>query len=173
MKPAGSSSTFSPRASLPQPQVRPWPWPSSLVMVWPWFLALGLACVAMQASTVWPCRSLLCGHAGLSHVALQVSPVWPCRPFLPLCGHAGPSSPPVPHIPSPIPPIPHGPSQQGDSNLGWVGGHQWGPSWRDRPPPPAARPQGVLAGPGTPRDPKSHLFATKWVAIPPFGTWRP
>ena len=29
---------------------------------------------------------------------------------------------------------------------------------------------GVLAGPGTPRDPKSHLFATKWVAIPPFGT---
>ena len=44
-----------------------------------------------------------------------------------------------------------------------------------RPParPPAARPQGVLAGPGTPRDPKSHLFATKWVAIPPFGTLKP
>ena len=33
-----------------------------------------------------------------------------------------------------------GPPQQGDSNLGWVGGHQWGQSWRDRPP-PAARPQ--------------------------------
>ena len=29
---------------------------------------------------------------------------------------------------------------------------------------------GVLAGPGTPRDPKSHLFVTKWVAIPPYGT---
>ena len=27
---------------------------------------------------------------------------------------------------------------------------------------------GVLAGPGTPRDPKSHLFVTKWVAIRPF-----
>ena len=51
-----------------------------------------------------------------------------------------------------------------------------------RPPPPAARPPqdpprtppgpslGVLAGPGTPRDPKSHLFVTKWVAIPPYGT---
>ena len=63
------------------------------------------------------------------------------------------------------------PPQQGDSNLGRVGGHQWGQSWRDRPPPPAARPQGVLAGPGTPRDPKSHLFATKWVAIQPFWTF--
>ena len=28
----------------------------------------------------------------------------------------------------------------------------------------------MLAGPGTPRDPKSHLFGTKWVAIPPYGT---
>ena len=28
--------------------------------------------------------------------------------------------------------------------------------------------KGVLAGPGTPRDPKSHLFVTKWVAIQPF-----
>ena len=27
------------------------------------------------------------------------------------------------------------------------------------------RPKGVLARPGTPRDPKSHMFATKWVAI--------
>ena len=66
------------------------------------------------------------------------------------------------------------PPQQGDSDLGWVGGHQWGPSWRDRPPParpPPARPQGVLAGPGTPRDPKSHLFVTKWVAIQPFWTF--
>ena len=31
-------------------------------------------------------------------------------------------------------------------------------------------PKGVLAGPGTPRDPKSHLFVTKWVAIQPFWT---
>ena len=36
---------------------------------------------------------------------------------------------------------------------------------------PPARPQGVLAGPGTPRDPKSHLFVTKWVAIQPFWTF--
>ena len=45
-----------------------------------------------------------------------------------------------------------------------------------RPParrPPPARPQGVLVRPGTPRDPKTNLFATKWVAVPPFGTWRP
>ena len=41
-----------------------------------------------------------------------------------------------------------------------LGGSKWGGS-------------GVLAGPGTPRDPKSHLFATKWVAIPPFWTLRP
>ena len=27
------------------------------------------------------------------------------------------------------------PLQQRDSNLGWVRGHQWGLSWRDRPPP--------------------------------------
>ena len=31
--------------------------------------------------------------------------------------------------------------------------------------------QGVLAGPGTPRDPKSHLFVTNWVAIQPFWTF--
>ena len=30
--------------------------------------------------------------------------------------------------------------------------------------------KGVLAGPGTPRGPKSHLFATNWVAIQPFCT---
>ena len=35
------------------------------------------------------------------------------------------------------------------------------------------RPKGVLAGPGTPRDPKSHLFVTKWVAVAPFGTLKP
>ena len=29
-------------------------------------------------------------------------------------------------------------------------------------------PKGVLAGPGTPRDPKSYLFITKWVTILPF-----
>ena len=34
-------------------------------------------------------------------------------------------------------------------------------------------PKGVLAGPGTPRDPKSHLFVTKWVAVAPSGTWGP
>ena len=32
------------------------------------------------------------------------------------------------------------PPQQGNSNLGWVGGHQWGLSWRDRPAPAARRP---------------------------------
>ena len=76
-----------------------WHW--SLVLgPWPWSLTLvpgrtlGLACVAIQASPVWPCRSLLCGHAGSFRVAMQVSLVWPCRPFSPLCGHAGPSSPP-------------------------------------------------------------------------------
>ena len=31
----------------------------------------------------------------------------------------------------------------------------------------------MRARPGTPRDPKSHLFVTKWVAVAPFGTWRP
>ena len=31
-------------------------------------------------------------------------------------------------------------------------------------------PKGVLAGPGTPRDPKSHLFVTKWDAMAPFCT---
>ena len=31
----------------------------------------------------------------------------------------------------------------------------------------------MLVGPGTPRDPKSHLFANKWVAIPPFVTLKP
>ena len=35
------------------------------------------------------------------------------------------------------------------------------------------RPKGVLAGPGTPRDPKSHLFVAKWVAVAPFGTSKP
>ena len=72
-----------------------------------------------------------------------------------------------------------------DSNLGWgVGGwgHQWGWSWRDRPPTSPGRaqgpgpregpgPKGVLAGPGTPRDPKSHLFVTNRVAIQPFCTF--
>jgi len=43
-----------------------------------------------------------------------------------------------------------------------------------RPPahPPAARPQGVLAGLGTPRDPKTNIFATKCIAMPPFGPVR-
>ena len=31
-------------------------------------------------------------------------------------------------------------------------------------------PPNMLARPGTPRDPKSHLFATNWVAIQPFST---
>ena len=34
-------------------------------------------------------------------------------------------------------------------------------------------PKGVLAGPGTPRDPKSHLLVTNWVAMTPFDTWGP
>ena len=36
---------------------------------------------------------------------------------------------------------------------------------------PSPRAKGVLAGPGTPRDPKSDVFVTKWVAIQPFGTF--
>ena len=35
------------------------------------------------------------------------------------------------------------------------------------------QPKGVLAGPGTPRDPKSHSFVTKWVAVAPFGISKP
>ena len=38
------------------------------------------------------------------------------------------------------------------------------------PPPPPPGPKGVRAQPGTPRDPKSHLFVTNWVAIQPFCT---
>ena len=34
-------------------------------------------------------------------------------------------------------------------------------------------PPTMLARPGAPRDPKSHLFAAKWVAVAPFGTWGP
>ena len=34
-------------------------------------------------------------------------------------------------------------------------------------------PPTMLARPGTPRDPKSHLFAAKWVAVAPFAIWRP
>ena len=52
-------------------------------------------------------------------------------------------------------------------------GALWGPPGS---PPPAARPPGrpgVLAGPGTPKDPKLHRFATKWVAIPPFVILKP
>ena len=48
------------------------------------------------------------------------------------------------------------------------GGTPVGQSWCDRPPPPARRPKGVLAGPGTRMDPKSHLFVTNWVHIQPF-----
>jgi len=36
---------------------------------------------------------------------------------------------------------------------------------------PCPKAKGVLAGPGTPRDPKSDVFVTKWVAIQPFGTF--
>ena len=42
----------------------------------------------------------------------------------------------------------------------------FGPKWLPHPSSP--RPKGVRARPGTPRDPKSHLFVTKWVAIRPF-----
>ena len=63
-----------------------WPGPGlARARAWPGpWRALALACVAMQASTVWPCKSLLCGHAGLYCVAMQASTVWP---GLLLCGH--------------------------------------------------------------------------------------
>ena len=35
---------------------------------------------------------------------------------------------------------------------------------------PGPRAKGVLAGPRNPRDPKSDLYVTKWVAIQQFGT---
>ena len=35
---------------------------------------------------------------------------------------------------------------------------------------PGTGSKGVLAGTGTPRHPKSDVFVTKWVAIPPYGT---
>ena len=38
---------------------------------------------------------------------------------------------------------------------------------------PLGDPKGVLAGPGTPTDPKLHKFVTKRVAIPPFWTFGP
>ena len=38
---------------------------------------------------------------------------------------------------------------------------------------PMGSPKGVRAGPGTPRDPKTHLFVTNRVAIPPFWTSGP
>ena len=44
---------------------------------------------------------------------------------------------------------------RGDSNLGWVGGHQWGLSWRDRPPPAARHP------PAARRPPPFCLCATQ------------
>ena len=55
------------------------------------------------------------------------------------------------------------PPQQGDSNLGWVGGHQWGRSWRDRP--PAHRPptQVCWLGP-EPQGTPNHTF------LPPSGS---
>ena len=34
-------------------------------------------------------------------------------------------------------------------------------------------PPTMLARPGSPRDPKLHLFVTKWVAMAPFETWGP
>ena len=49
------------------------------------------------------------------------------------------------------------PPQQGDSNLGWVGGHQWGLSWRDRPPAPAARRLCVISTQGHCVSPKSRI----------------
>merc|ERR1712185_396440 len=39
------------------------------------------------------------------------------------------------------------PPQQGDSNLGWGGEHQWGRSWRDRPPPARPPPAGAHFSP--------------------------
>ena len=48
--------------------------------------------------------------------------------------------------------------------LGTDPGAHWG-VWGAKP-----GPNGVLSGPGTPTDPRSHLFAPKRVAIPPFVT---
>ena len=47
------------------------------------------------------------------------------------------------------------------------------PARNAAPGPPGLKPKGVRAGAGTPTDPKSHLFVTKWVAIPPFSTSGP
>ena len=47
------------------------------------------------------------------------------------------------------------------------------PATRGPPYGPPWAPKGVRAGPGTPRDPKTHLFVTNRVAIPPFLTSGP
>merc|ERR1712185_167475 len=50
------------------------------------------------------------------------------------------------------------PPQQGDSNLGWGGEHQWGRSWRDRPPPARPPPAGAHFSPILdPKMPKSQF----------------
>ena len=63
-----------------------------------------LYCVAMQASPVWPCRSLLCGHAGsppyMAHgCGHQIYRIWgpvgsDGGPLGPLGGPKGPLGPP-------------------------------------------------------------------------------
>ena len=57
-------------------------------------------------------------------------------------------------------------SSGGPQGPAWIQpGSRLDPAWIQ-----AGSSLGVLAGPGTPRDPKSHLFVTNWVAIQPFCT---
>ena len=51
-----------------------------------------------------------------------------------------------------------GPPQQGDRNLGWVSGHQWGRSWRDRPPPARRPPAGCAGWARNPKGPQVTPF---------------
>ena len=38
---------------------------------------------------------------------------------------------------------------------------------------PPGLPAGCAGWARNPKGPKTNLFATKWVAVPPFWTWRP
>merc|ERR1712185_240600 len=77
------------------------------------------------------------------------------------------------------------PPQQGDSNLGWGGEHQWGRSWRDRPPPARPPPAGAHFSPILDQKmPKSRFSGrvsiffrdpSQWIWGPrgPRGPWSP
>ena len=66
-------------------------------------------------------------------------------PLGPPWGPMGPRGVPM----GPREALSHCPPQQGDSNLGWVGGHHWGLSWRDRPPAPKTRISGEVFAEGS------------------------